>query len=200
MEIQDIRTQAIAMADKLYEMVELIEKGFMEHKMEILSRAMEREREVNAAEAALTKEILALSKDLRDSPARKDLLVLQQMIETYERMGDEAAGLVERIEIKIAERLLFSDKGVEEFIETYHAMKKSLDMLRRFLTGGDVTLKDRIVDNGFRVKELVERYRREHTERLLAGLCTPMAANMYFDMLDLTGNLARHTSNVVKLY
>jgi hypothetical protein len=47
---------------------------------------------------------------------------------------------------------------------------------------------------------LVERYRAEHMERLVKGVCTPMAANMFFDMLDFTGNIARHSSYVVKLF
>ena len=200
MDIKETKTQAVGMVDKINDMLELIEKGFMEHKMETMNHAIEREREINDAERLLTLSMLELSKGARDEATRKELLVLQQMIETFERMGDEAANLVERIEIKIAEKLLFSEKGVEEFIETYHTMKKSVDMMGRFLKGGDLTLKERVIDNGFHVKELVERYRKEHTERLLAGLCTPMAANMYFDMLDYTGNLARHSSNIMKLF
>ena len=199
MELYAIRAQAVGTADAVYEMLELIGKGFMSHKMEHLSAAMEKERQINEAERALTKAILEHVKTA-DKSEHKDMLILQQMVETFERMGDESAGLVERIEIKIAEKLLFSEKGVAEFNEVYAAMQQSVDMMRRFLKGGDPTLKERVVDNGFHVKELVERYRREHTERLLAGLCTPMAANMYFDMLDLAGNLARHASNIVKLF
>ncbi|HPM42892.1 MAG TPA: PhoU domain-containing protein [Candidatus Omnitrophota bacterium] len=200
MDIQEIRVEALAMADKIYEMLELIQKGFMENKLEILTQAMEKERDLNDSEKALTKKVLELSVPNKSDNLRKDLLVLEQMIVTFERMGDEASNLVERIEIKVSERLLFSEKGVEEFNETYGAMQKSVDMMRRFLKGGDTTLKDRIIDNGFHVKELVERYRKDHTDRLLSGLCTPMAANMFFDMLDYTGNLARHASNVVKLF
>ncbi|MBP7055868.1 MAG: Na/Pi cotransporter family protein [Candidatus Omnitrophica bacterium] len=200
MDIQGIRVEALAMADKIHEMLELIQKGFMENKLEILTKAMEKERELNDSEKALTKKVLELSVPNKSENLRKDLLVLEQMIVTFERMGDEASNLVERIEIKVSERLLFSEKGVEEFNETYGAMQKSVDMMRRFLKGGDTTLKDRIIDNGFHVKELVERYRKDHTDRLLSGLCTPMAANMFFDMLDYTGNLARHASNVVKLF
>lgn len=200
MDIQEIRVQALDMADKIYDMLELIEKGFMENKLEILTHAMEKERDLNDAEKTLTKEVLELSVPCKDEKIRKDLLTLEQMIVTFERMGDEASNLVERIEIKVSERLLFSEQGVKEFNETYEAMQKSVDMMRRFLKGGDSTLKDRVIDNGFHVKELVERYRKEHTDRLLSGLCTPMAANMYFDMLDYTGNLARHASNIVKLF
>lgn len=200
MDVQEIRIKARGMADMVYDMLEIIEKGFMENKLETLTAAMELERRINETESALTEGVLAISKSSKDVKLRQDLLMLEQMVETFERMGDEAANLIERIEIKVSEKLLFSDKGVEEFNETYSMMKKSVDMMRRFLNGGDSTLKERVIDNGFHVKELVEKYRKEHTDRLLNGLCTPMAANMYFDMLDYTGNLARHASNIVKLF
>jgi Na+/phosphate symporter len=108
--------------------------------------------------------------------------------------------LVERIEIKNAEHLLFSDIGVAQFNETFGAMRKSVEMMREFLNTKAGILKDKIIDNGFHVKALVERYRAEHADRLVKGICTPMAANMFFDMLDFTGNLARHSSNIAKLF
>lgn len=197
MSVDDIRARAASMGDIVFEILELIEKGFMENKSEILSHAADRERQINETEKLLTENIMKLSESSRN---RSALVALEQMVETFERMGDEAIGLIERIEIKVQEKLLFSDRGVEQFNETYHAMKDSVRMLREFLNNPSEELKNRIIDNGFHVKELVERYRKEHTERLLNGLCTPMGANMYFDMLDITGNLARHASNIAKLF
>ncbi|MFH1189257.1 MAG: PhoU domain-containing protein [Candidatus Omnitrophota bacterium] len=195
-----MRDGAISMADKVYEMVTLVEKGFMEHKAEYLAGAMKCEKELNAMEKSLTERMLGLSKSALRKSDKKDLVVWEQAIESLERMGDEAANLVERIEIKNAEHLLFSDMGVTQFNETYGAMKRSVDMMRLFLKGKSGELKKRIIGNGLSVRALVKRYREEHSERLVKGICTPMAANMYFDMLDFTGNLARHSSNIVSLF
>lgn len=198
MDIKVIRDMAVSMADKVYDMLELTQKGFMEHKTEFLASAMKIENELNAMEKLLTRSILELSGESRKN--EKDLVALEQMVEMFERMGDEAANLVERIEIKIHEKLLFSEAGVEQFNETYNAMKQSVNIMRDFLKAKNSILKRRVIDNGFHVKELVERYRKEHANRLVRGMCTQMGANMYFDMLDFTGNLARHASNIVKLF
>ena len=200
MDINKIKLKTIFMADKIHGMLGLIEKGFMENKPEPLSEAMKEEREINEIEKNLTLAILELSKSTKEEDKKEEFSALLGVAETLERMGDEAANLIERMEIKIAERLLFSDTGVEQFNETYNAMKKSVDMMREFLKKPNPNLKERVIDNGFHVKELVERYRKEHNERLIKGICTPIAANMYFDMLDFTGNLARHSSNIVKLF
>lgn len=200
MDLKEIQQKILLMADKVYESLILIEKGFMENKLELLTSAMREEQIVNEMERMLTKTIIDLSKKLKGAGERKDMALLGQVIETLERMGDEAANLIERIEIKVIERLLFSDLGVQQFNETFSAMKKSVEMTREFLKSASPELKEKIIDNGFHVKGLVERYRKEHFERLVQGICTPMAANMYFDMLDFTGNLARHSSNIAKLF
>ena len=198
MDINEIRNSAAKMADTVSEILDLVSKGFMEHKKEFLTNAIKKEQELNDQEKVLTQDILSLSKQTKSN--LEELSSLTQMVETLERMGDEAANLIERIEIKITENLLFSEEGVEQFNETYTAMQQSVDMMREFLKSKNPETKKKVVDNGFHVKFLVERYRKEHADRLVKGLCTPMGANMYFDMLDFTGNLARHASNIVKLF
>jgi len=197
MEIGDIRANAFGMADTVNDILGLIEKGFMENKDSYLSDAMTKEQTLNESERSLTKSILDLSKNSGD---RKELSILAQAVETFERMGDEASGLIERMEVKVAEKLMFDDTSVKQFMETYGVMKKSVEMMRDFLKYHDSAIKQRVIDNGFKAKELVERYRKEHADRLVQGLSTPLGANMYFDMLDFTGNLARHSSNVTKLF
>jgi len=197
MNIGEIKCAIISVSEKLCAMLDLIEKGFMENKPDILAEAMKIEHDINDTEKNLTRNILELSKTTDN---KKELIMFEQMIEALERMGDEASSIIERMEIKMSEKLLFSDLGVKQFNETYYAMRDSVIMMRDFLKNPNDPLKEKIVDNGFRVKDLVEKYRKEHAERLVRGLCTPMGANMYFDMLDFTGNLARHSSNVVKLF
>lgn len=196
MDMQGIRDGIFAMADKVSEVVDLVEEGFMKNKMEFLTVAMQKEDEVNKMEKALMEEILKLAMKAKD---KSELSSLSQVVEMLERMGDEASALIERIEVKVAEKILFAEEAVRQFSETYKTMKGSVVMMRKYLGARDPSLRDKVIENGFRVKELVERYRKEHADRLVQGLCTPMGANMYSDMLDFTGNIARHSSNIVKL-
>lgn len=196
----EIKEKTVVMADKVCLMLDLIESGFMENKLEPLENAMKEEHMINESEKAATNDIFEMSKGTKDKSVKKELAVTIQVAETLERMGDEAANMIERIEIKVAEHLLFSEIGVQQFNETFNVMKESVRMMRQYLTAPSTELKNKIIDNGLKVKSLVEHYRKEHLERLVQGLCTPMGANMYFDMLDFTGNLARHASNIAKLY
>ncbi len=196
MDVKEIRLEAISMADKVYEILNLIEFGFIKNKMEFLTAALQEETEINKMERTLADNIMAAAKG---SSERSEFAALAQIVEMLERMGDEATGLIERIEVKVNERLLFSEDAVKEYNETYKAMKSSVQMMREYLRQKDPALKEKVIENGLHVKDLVENYRKEHADRLIRGDCTPMGANMYFDMLDFTGNLARHSSNIVKL-
>lgn len=197
MNIGEIKAKAFGMADTVSDILGLVEKGFMENKDSYLSQAMTKEESLNESEKSLTKSILDLSKT---AGSKKDLSALAQAVETFERMGDEASSLIERMEVKVAEKLMFDETSVNQFMETYGVMRRSVDMMRDFLKYHDSAIKQRVIDNGFQVKDLVERYRKEQADRLVQGVGTPLGANMYFDMLDFTGNLARHSSNVVKLF
>ena len=200
MKSEAIQLKILEMAGNVTNMTDLIERGFIKHNLDCLAEAMKKEGAINDAEKALTTEILTLAKDATTENERKKLVIFEQAVETLARMGDEAANLVERIEIKVHERLLFNDTAVEQYNETYNATKKSVRLMCEYLDKHDPALKRRVVDSGFHVKGLVERYRKEHAQRLIKGLCTPLGANLYFDMLDFTGNLARHASNVIKLF
>jgi len=194
MDIKKIKEEMILMGQKTYDMLGLVEKGFMEHKLEYLSGAMEAENSINDMERALTTGILQLSK----TQDKKELSRLQEMVTELERIGDEGANIVEQIEVKIGEKLLFSEKAIEQYNELYSAMKLSLEMMIIFLKARDAAIRERVIDNGFHVKELVERFRKEHAQRMLSEECNPHAGNIFCDMLDFVGNIARHCSNVVK--
>ena len=58
MDISEIRFKAISMADKVYEILELIEDGFIKNKMDFLTVALQEEGEVNKMERLLTENLL----------------------------------------------------------------------------------------------------------------------------------------------
>jgi Na+/phosphate symporter len=50
---------------------------------------------------------------------------------------------------------------------------------------------------------LVNEYRARHNQRLIDGICSTMACNMFLNMLDFTAQVFRHTKtiagNILKL-
>lgn len=187
------------MTSILSEMVDLVYQGFMENDAHYLNRALNKERIMDDLEKEITTSIVKVFKTL-DKKGQKEFVLFEQFAENLERMGDELRYLMERIEIKIAENLFFSEMGVEQYKETFEKMRKSVNLTIEFLNEDKHSLLKMILKNGDEVKKTVERYRAEHLERLAKGICEPRAANMYFDMLDFTGNIARHCTNIARTY
>lgn len=187
------------MAAVAREMVDLVYQGFMENDIDYLNSVLNKERIVDDLEREITAKALELSKGL-DKKERRALVLLTQSAQNIERIGDELRSLIERIEIKIAEKLFFSEIALKQYAEVFSTMRRSLEMAIEFINQGKPEILDSILENGLKIKELVERYRIEHIERVTQGICQPRAANMYFGMLDFTGNIARHCTNIARSY
>lgn len=187
------------MTNTLSEMIDLVYQGFMENDTHYLNRALNKENIMNDLEKEITDSVVQLSRTL-DEKGQKEFVLLVQVAQNLERMGDELRYLMERLEIKIVEDLLFSDIGVEQYKDTFEKMRKSVNLTIEFLDKNKNELLETILKNGDDVKETVGKYRKEHLVRLTKGLCKPRAANMYFDMLDYMGNIARHCTAIARIY
>ena len=183
----------------LSEMINLVYQGFIENDAHYLNSALNKERIMDDLEKEIIVSVIQDSKHL-DEKAQKEFILLEQFAENLERIGDELRYLMERIEIKIAEKLLFSDIGVEQYKEVYEKMRRSVNLTIEFLNENKSELLEIILRNGDEIKKMIEKYRAEHLKRLMKGICEPRAANMYFDMLDFTGNIARHCTAIAKIY
>jgi len=187
------------MSASVIEMVELTYKGLMENDAHYLNRALNKEHIIDDLEKEITAGIIQIAKDL-SSAERKELMLFEQIAENIERMGDELRSLIERIELKIAEKLYFSDIGIDQYIEVFSKMQGSVKLVEKFLSERKSEILDAILKNGEDNKKLIEEYRALHLERLTKGICDPRASNMYFDMLDFTGNIARHCTNIARIH
>ncbi|MBN1404917.1 MAG: hypothetical protein JW946_00165 [Candidatus Omnitrophica bacterium] len=186
------------MVKTVAEMVNLVYQGFIENEAHYLDRALNKEVILDNLEKQVMADIVAFSKDM-NKQAQQEAVLCGQIAQNIERMGDEVRSLIERIEIKIAEKLLFSEIGVKQYEEVFKRMSESVKLTADFLSQGDTGALEAILKNGNSIKSLIESYRKEHMERLTKGICEPRAANMYFDMLDFTGNIARHCTNIARI-
>ena len=187
------------MTSILSEMIDLVYQGFMENDAHYLNRALNKEHIMDDLEKEITASIIQDSKTL-DDKGQEELILFERAAQDIEQMGDELRYLMERMEIKIAENLLFSDIGVEQYKDVFEKMRKSVNLTIEFLNENKSSLLEMILNNGDDIKKMVEKYRAEHLQRLTKGICQPRAANMYFDMLDFTGNIARHCTDIARTY
>ncbi len=186
------------MAGIIWEMIELVYKGFTLNDSRPLDKAMDRERVMDEVERKITAMVVKSVKSLSEEEQVK-YLTYMQTAQNIERMGDELRSLIERIEIKISECLYFSEEAADQYLQLFEKMRRSVYLIVNYLNEEDPKLLDEIIGNGSEVKTCVETARTSHVKRLAKGVCEPRVSNIFFDMLDFTGNVARHCTYIARI-
>jgi phosphate:Na+ symporter len=171
--------------------------GFMKHDFEILSGVLKDEERLNDMERALTSSLVAISKS-KDIDKTNNML-LSNIVGELEEIGDYIKDMIERIEIKIQEKLLFSDDAVEEYEHLYNVVETDLADVEKALRMNDKNFARRVLCiTEDQVDNLVQKYKERHAQRLMKGICLPRASNMFLNLLDFTARISHHSRTIAK--
>ncbi|MFH1201979.1 MAG: PhoU domain-containing protein [Candidatus Omnitrophota bacterium] len=171
-------------------------EGFMEHDPTILSGVLKDEESLNNMEKELVKILLEDSKT--GALSKNDFIILTDLVEDLEEIGDYCKDIIERVEIKIQENLLFSDDALEEYKHLYTVVESSLSDIVKALSMSDKKFASRVSADQEHLDELVEKYRKSHAERLMKGTCDLRAGNMFMNLLDFTAQIYHHTRAIAR--
>lgn len=194
-----------ALRQKTIEMLELVQimfrtnfEGLMKNSMKILDQVIKDEAKINESYDALTTEAINISKKKLSSKTKKVVADLVGIIGAIERMGDLCVGLVERVEYKISEKLLFSETAVQEYKGLCDAIDGILSDTIKAMKTNDRDLGRRIVKNKTGLYKSIEQSRINHIDRSAKGICDEWAKLRYLDMLDYIKEIVDHCLKTVK--
>jgi phosphate:Na+ symporter len=171
--------------------------GFMKHDLEILAGVLKDEERLNDMERSLTSSLVAISKS--KGIENTNNILLSNIIGELEEIGDYIKDMVERIEIKIEEKLLFSDDAVEEYEHLYNLVETDLADVDKALRMNDKNFARRVLCiTEDQVDNLVRKYKETHAQRLMKGICLPRASNMFLNLLDFTVRISHHSKAIAK--
>lgn len=172
--------------------------AFMEHDLEILGRVLEQEARLNAFEEELTAALIKLNRAAKTKKEKENYLIYTDVVEDLELIGDYCKDILERVQIKIEEKLLFDEEAVKEYGELYRKTEVALKEIVRALKEDDMKLVKAVLKNEEHIDTLVDNYRRRHNERVLEGVCLPFACNMFLNMLDFTAAVYYHAKKIAR--
>lgn len=197
-EIGKIRSEIVAMAKIALQMWKITFQAFMEHNPELFPQITERENKLNDLEKELTSRLVESSKTSKDKDEKGNILLYAEIVGEIELIGDYCKDILERIEIKVQEKLLFSDDAVNEYKELYGKTLDALEETVRCLEKDRPALAKEVIRESGDVERLVEHYRKHHNQRLLDGVCSPFACNMFLNMIDFTAAIYTHTKKIAE--
>ncbi|MGD9015328.1 MAG: PhoU domain-containing protein [Candidatus Omnitrophota bacterium] len=170
--------------------------GFMKHDLDMLSNVLKEEDKLNEMERSLSFSLVEAAKDKPKSVDNRYITLLVEIIADLEEVGDYVKDMIERIEIKIKEKLFFSDDALSEYRHLYNVVHTALSDVVKSLKMNDKNFAKRILGDEEHVGKLLVKYRDAHTKRLISGICDPRAGNMFLNLLDFTAQIFRHTRSI----
>jgi phosphate:Na+ symporter len=197
-DINIIKKDIALMAGKALDMWKLTHRAFMEHNLDLFPEILSEEVKLNDSEKKLTAELAQLG---RASTLPKDKIlvtVYADVVGDLELIGDYCKDMLERIQIKIEEKLLFSDEAVKEYGELYAKTEEALKEVVFALDRDSPEAVKTVLKKEEQIDGLVDEYRRRHNQRLIEGICSPMACNMFLNILDFTAAVYHHTNRIAK--
>jgi len=196
--LTSIKEKTNQMAQIALSMLKATFDGFMKHDADILAGVLENEQKLNDMEKAITTSLIGISKSKISASEKKNIICIANIVADLEQIGDYIKDMVERIEIKIEERLLFSEDAVIEYKHLYSAVETELEDVEKALRMGGASFAKRVLCDEGHVDKLLQKDRNAHTRRLVSGGCEPRACNMFLNLLDFTAQISHHSKAIAK--
>ena len=195
-DIISIREKINQMAELAFSMLVNTFDGFMQHDLDILANVLKDENKLNDMERSLSFSLVGVSKEKSKAADKRYIALLAEITADLEEIGDYVKDMIERIEIKIQEKLFFSEDALSEYRHLYNAVKAGLSDIVKSLKMDDKNFAKRILGDEEHVNRLLVKYRDAHTKRLISGVCDPRAGNMFLNLLDFTAQVFHHTKTI----
>lgn len=198
-QIKSIRDKVLSMAELSLDGLKSTFMGFMQHNRKILAEVLEKEDKLNELERELTRLIIDASKAQPGEKEKNVLKSLESIVSDLELIGDFCRDIVERVELKIDEKLLFSERAVSEYTSLYRLVECSLTSAVDAMRTSSRDIAQIVLERKDNIDNLVVDYHERHVVRLMEGVCDPRAADLYDDMLDYTGRIGYHSKRIAQL-
>ncbi len=116
------------------------------------------------------------------------------------RIGENFEKLAEFMENKVKSNVLFSDKAVTEVAFLLQRLTDILKPTSDIILAKNTILSKYVQESEAGVTRRAIEYTTQHEERLIEGLCSPVASSLYINILDRIKNIAWHAKQIaVKL-
>ncbi|KNZ42915.1 Na/Pi cotransporter family protein [Acetobacterium bakii] len=115
-----------------------------------------------------------------------------------ERIGDHAMNIAELAEVRVANKIIFSEIGNQEVLDHINFTSNTLRDMVELIKNEDVALCYKIFDEEEEIDVMTEKLKDDHIRRLNDGACNPYAGIIYLDLLTNIERVGDHASNIAQ--
>jgi hypothetical protein len=166
------------------ECILLLQNAFIYHNAKLLQECKVKIAAVKESSASLRGD---MEQTVCKNPDMKPYVTIPSHLT---RIGTEIEKLSECIDKKISENILFSDKAVKETIFLLQRLNEILTPTADIVLARNTFLSMYVEESQAGVGKMATEYATLHEERLIKGVCLPVASSIYINMLDAIKSIA----------
>lgn len=140
--------------------------------------------------------LVGITRLLLNDEEGKEVATMLSFVIEYERMGDYAINVVERVGEVRDKNVRFSDRARGELYVLRNIVRDILRLTNEVLAKNDMALAERVEPLEENVDEICEELRGRHITRLKNGDCSIEAGIIYLEILTNYERISDHCSNV----
>lgn len=115
-----------------------------------------------------------------------------------ERIGDHAMNIAELSEMRISNRLEFSDIASDDLMILIDLINQTLGDMVELIETEEIDLCYKILDEEEEIDEMTEKLKDDHIQRLNEGVCNSYTGIIYMDLLNNIERVGDHASNIAQ--
>ncbi|MDI6801883.1 MAG: hypothetical protein QMD01_07530 [Thermodesulfovibrionales bacterium] len=112
------------------------------------------------------------------------------------KIAESVGKLAELMDKKIKDSVLFSDRAVTEITFLLQRLIDVLKPTSDIILAQNTILRRYVEESESGIVKRATEYATLHEERLIEGLCLPVASSIYINMLDAIKNIAWHAKEI----
>jgi Na+/phosphate symporter len=105
------------------------------------------------------------------------------IVSSFDRMGYNIDGILDRLKKKVQEQMLFTDRAVKEINDVFQEAMSLLENLPDLILTQNKLLAQQMGEKGKMILKIADQYSEEHEQRLIEGVCVPKSSPLYLDIL-----------------
>ncbi|OPY13176.1 MAG: hypothetical protein A4E69_01786 [Syntrophus sp. PtaB.Bin138] len=168
----------------------LLQRAFMRNSLDPLNACREKLAVFKNAEPELAKKVKELAR--KDESKKVYAAIFQCLVS----ICDDLAELTEPLEKKIKEKVLFSDRAVTEISFLSQNLAELLKATGDLILVKNPILLRYVLESESMVVKMAIEYATQHEERMIEGLCLPVASPIFLRMLELFKGIARQAKEI----
>jgi len=178
---REISGRMIELCRSLSEMLEMTFQAFRKSTEKSIKEAEEVRNEVQRYSSVLTRFLVA--KSSASTNGKEWVKAYISIVSSFDRMGYNIDGILDRLKKKVQEQMLFTDRAVKEINDVFQETMNLLENLPDLILTQNKLLAQQMGEKGKLILKMADQYSEGHEQRLIEGVCVPKSSPLYLDIL-----------------